>query len=230
MNLNFVRVWLNVLVSPGETLRKEKNNASLLKAVVYFLFSSVVPVLIVNFFWLVFAFFSGAPVKFDFFVSVLYQEMVIVLSILVLILFFFNVITFIVAKFFKGKGNITTQAYLVSLAISPILFVLILLGIFLFLAYFFVFLLLFIIAIILISYYSTIALLETHEFNKVNQIKKLIIVVLVLILLIFELTLTLTILTVFFSSAGFFPKPQTTPGANQEAYRNAYNKLYHTVT
>ena len=116
-NSSLFGAWIGVILHPKETFKKEKPNASLKKALLQFL--------ICGLFWglsmAIFASMSPFPVS-GIFLLIAYLMSQIGIPVEALIL---SGIVFLIAKAIGGKGNYTTQTYLISVIATPISIVLV---------------------------------------------------------------------------------------------------------
>ena len=121
---NPFRLWFEVSIRPRQTLRKEKNNASLKKALFHSAFSGLICGIMMA--GLVLFYIRSLNFEIDttslllnlFLGAALMAPISIVLNLLL-----FSGIIFLIAKAVKGKGSFTTQTYLLSITAAPIMIV-----------------------------------------------------------------------------------------------------------
>lgn len=192
MDLNFFNLWKEALIHPKETFKKEKANASLLKAIRNVGIAGLISGLFLGLFYSIILLLGGTSIFFPNirdvnFLTLYSVTILILLPIFCIILILFeSLVYFIFAKILGGKGKYTQQIYLMSLYWAPILIIstIVLILEFLHIA---IYAITALVLLLYNLYLVTMALKETHEFSTIRAVLSWVIplVILTIILISF---------------------------------------------
>jgi len=192
MTIEIFEKWINVLIKPKEVFAEEKANASLGKAIkIIFVAGIITGIFQVIASFILFAFFETtfhrAISSYDtFFGRALslpeYLTLSFVSSIIFALIFFLigSGMYYIFAKLLKGKGNFTTQTYLVALVSAPCMVIVAAINIIPFMG-----MILSLFVGIYELYLLTLALREVHQYSTGRAILSWLIPAIVLVVIAF---------------------------------------------